>query len=171
MGQLIDDLLNLSRLGRLSLKVYPVNMQQLVQDVINELLLMKSLPVAIECGQLLPASCDGNLLRQVWMNLISNAVKYSGKSAHPRIEINSCQQDGEITYSVKDNGVGFDMKYADKLFGVFQRMHKLTEFEGTGVGLALVQRIIVKHGGKVWADAQVNKGAAFYFSLPVSNKK
>lgn len=112
---------------------------------------------------------DSGLLRQVWINLISNAVKYSSKQTAPEIIISSEQKDGMIIYSVKDNGVGFDMKFADKLFGVFQRLHNLKEFEGTGIGLALVNRIITKHGGKIWAEAKVGEGAIFSFSLPQKN--
>jgi two-component system sensor histidine kinase/response regulator len=106
------------------------------------------------------------LLHQVWLNLLSNAIKYSGKKEKPEIEIGSKNSEVEITYYVKDNGSGFNMKYADKLFGVFQRLHKPSEFEGTGVGLAIVHRIITKHGGRIWACAKPDEGATFYFTIP-----
>jgi light-regulated signal transduction histidine kinase (bacteriophytochrome) len=111
--------------------------------------------------------CDSSLIRQVWINLIENAIKYSSKKQTPVIQISSKRENDDMIYCIKDNGVGFDMKYAHKLFGIFQRLHNLDEFEGTGVGLALVHRIISKHNGKVWADAEVGHGASFYFSLPV----
>jgi light-regulated signal transduction histidine kinase (bacteriophytochrome) len=112
-----------------------------------------------------PANCDINLMRHVLSNLVSNAIKYSSKKEKSIIEIGSHREDGEVIYFIKDNGSGFDMKYADKLFGVFQRLHHTTEFEGTGVGLAIVQRIVDMHGGRVWADAVPDLGATFYFSL------
>ncbi|HKB45245.1 MAG TPA: ATP-binding protein, partial [Chitinophagaceae bacterium] len=167
MGQLIDDLLNLSQTGRKELLLYPANMNKLVQSVIDEQLSLNGeKPADIKIEILLPAECDSRLLQQVWSNLISNAVKYSGKQEHPVIHINSFRQGGEIVYQIKDNGVGFDMKYAGQLFGVFQRLHKATEFEGTGVGLALVKRIVAKHNGRVWAESEPGKGATFFFSLP-----
>lgn len=167
MGRLIDDLLNLSRMGRKEITTNYIDMYPLIQSAIQEQLMHKNNNVNISCKTILPAYGDDNLMRQVWVNLISNAIKYSSKKEQQEIEIDSWQEDNNIIYSIKDNGVGFDMQYADKLFGVFQRMHKLSEFEGTGVGLALVQRIILKHGGKIWADATINKGATFYFSLPL----
>ena len=167
MGQLIDDLLNLSRLGRKELVIQPVNMKQMVESIASEQANSKSKQIKMEIGELDDAECDNNLLRQVWVNLISNAIKYSRSKEKPVIRINSHSTAQEIIYSIKDNGAGFNMKYADKLFGVFQRLHKMTEYEGTGVGLALVHRIITRHGGRVWAKAEVNKGATFYFSLPV----
>jgi two-component system sensor histidine kinase/response regulator len=118
------------------------------------------------CGDLQPAPCDSGLLRQVWTNLISNAIKFSSRHHSPEIYIHCWRMENEIIYSVKDNGVGFDMQYAGKLFGVFQRLHKITEYEGTGIGLALVHRIVTKHHGRVWSEAEVNKGATFFFSLP-----
>ncbi|HEY4150848.1 MAG TPA: ATP-binding protein, partial [Chitinophagaceae bacterium] len=126
-------------------------------------------PPEINIARLEPADCDANLIRQVWGNLISNSIKYSRNNEKPVIEISSYKTENEVVYLVKDNGVGFDMQYADKLFGVFQRLHKISEFEGTGVGLALVQRVVIKHGGRVWAEAAPGKGAAFYFSLPINN--
>lgn len=167
MGQLIDDLLNLSRLGRKELIIQHIDMNMLVEPVISEQLSSITKDYEIKMARLEPAEGDSNLLRQVWINLISNAIKYSGGRDKPSIEISSEKTGNEIVYRVKDNGVGFNMDYAGKLFGVFQRLHKMTEFEGTGVGLALVHTIVTRHGGRVWADAEVNKGAAFYFSLPI----
>lgn len=166
MGTLIDELLNLSYLGRKELDVEQVNMEAAVRSVIKEQMLLHTRPVAIQIKELLPALCDPILIKQVWSNLLSNAIKYSAKNEYACIEITSHKEADAIIYSIKDNGVGFDMKYAGKLFGVFQRLHGLKEFEGSGVGLALVQRVILKHGGKVWAEAEEGKGATFYFSLP-----
>lgn len=167
MGKLIDELLNLSRLGRKELTMHNTDMNAMLKTVISEQMTIGDKPIKFDIGELYPAVCDSTLIRQVWGNLISNAIKYSGKKDNQSIEVNSTKKDNTIIYSVKDNGAGFDMRYSDKLFGVFQRLHKQTEFEGTGVGLALVQRIITKHGGKVWAEAEVDKGATFYFSLPI----
>ena len=167
MGQLIDDLLNLSRLGRKELVIQQVDMKKMVESVAAEQASSKNKHVILEIGELSDAHGDRNLLRQVWVNLISNAEKYSRSREKPLIRIDSFVNAQEIVYSIKDNGAGFNMKYADKLFGVFQRLHKMTEYEGTGVGLALVHRIISRHGGRVWAEAEVNKGATFYFSLPI----
>ena len=122
----------------------------------------------LKIGKLHKAFGDANLIKLVWNNLISNAIKYSSKENIPEISISSQLKHDRIIYSVKDNGVGFDMNYKHKLFGVFQRLHSESEFEGNGVGLAIVQRIILKHGGKVWAEGEVGKGATFYFILPVS---
>lgn len=168
MGQLIDDLLNLSRLGRQDIRLNKVNIERLVKSVVEDELMLNSNQFKMTYQQLLPASCDNGLIRQVWVNLISNAIKYSSQQAHPQITVGCYQKENYNTYFVKDNGVGFDMKYAGKLFGVFQRLHKKTAFEGTGVGLALVHRIVSKHGGKVWAHAEINKGATFYFTLPAA---
>lgn len=167
MGQLIDDLLNLSRMGRKEISTNYIDMYPLIQSAIQEQLHLQSRNVTISCKTILPAYGEAEFLRQAWVNLISNAIKYSSKNEEQEIIIDSYREDNNVVYSIKDNGVGFDMQYADKLFGVFQRMHKISEFEGTGVGLALVQRIILKHGGKIWAEAAVNKGATFYFSLPL----
>jgi len=166
MGQLIDDLLNLSHTSRQEIVITWVNMDVLVKSVIAEQLLSYGdKPVDIISEPLLSAVCDSGLIRQVWGNLISNALKYSGKEVAPEIRIRSMKSGEDIIYSVQDNGVGFDMQYAHKLFGVFQRLHKITEFEGTGIGLALVQRIIIRHGGQVWAESALGKGATFSFSL------
>jgi len=167
MGQLIDDLLNLSRFGRKDLVLLNVDMNNLVKSAIEELYHGKEKLSEIKIVALLSAPCDNNLMKQVWINLISNAVKYSGTREKPIIEISSNREDNNIIYSIKDNGVGFDMNYAGKLFGVFQRLHKVSEFDGTGVGLALVKSIIEKHGGKVWAHSEKDKGATFSFSLPI----
>ena len=166
MGMLIDDLLNFSRTGRKELVKMNIGMQHMVTTICNEL---KSEQVdrniEFHIKDLLPAMADNIGIKQVWLNLISNAIKYSRLKETAVIEIGCEQKADEIIYYVKDNGAGYDMRYADKLFGVFQRLHTDEEFEGTGVGLALVQRIISKHGGRVWGEGIVNKGAIFYFSL------
>lgn len=164
MGHLIDGLLTFSRMTRQDITKMDIDTGKMVQDIIEELAPAKAIDWHI--GALLPVRGDYNTLRQVWINLVSNAIKYSSNNEHPVIETGSYKQEGETVFFIKDNGVGFDNKYKDKLFRVFQRLHRSDEFEGTGVGLALVEKIISKHGGKVWADAEVNKGARFYFSLP-----
>jgi len=167
MGQLIDDLLAFSRLGKKELTSTKVDMQLLAISVVNELLqndLEKDYKINI--GILSPCEADPGMIKQALINLLSNAVKYSSKKANPEIEIGCEDEETRTVYYVKDNGVGFDMAYAGKLFGVFQRLHSQEEFEGTGVGLALVKRIIDKHNGEVWADGHENIGATFYFSLP-----
>jgi light-regulated signal transduction histidine kinase (bacteriophytochrome) len=117
-------------------------------------------------GELPDCLADGGLLEQVFTNLISNALKFTAGRPETRIEIGSLRIDAEVAYFVKDNGVGFDMRYADRLFGVFQRLHSQTEFEGTGIGLSIVHRIIRRHGGRTWAESALQKGATFYFTLP-----
>jgi PAS domain S-box-containing protein len=169
MGQLIDDLLDFSRLGRKEVPKLFVNTAQLVERILTDINHNTPHKATITVHPLHPAYGDHALLTQVWVNLISNAIKYSGKAAEPCIEIGSTQGEDETIFYVKDNGAGFDMRYVDKLFGVFQRLHSVREFEGTGIGLAIIKRIISKHGGKVWATGQVNKGAEFYFSLPTKN--
>jgi signal transduction histidine kinase/uncharacterized membrane protein affecting hemolysin expression len=170
MGRLIDDLLAFSRAGRTELKLAPVDHDALVAEVIREGRYDRgNKPIEWLVAPLPRVDADASMLRQVWANLLENAVKYSGKCERPRIEIGSMQDpaSGEHVFYVRDNGVGFDMKYADKLFGVFQRLHNLAEFEGTGIGLANVRRIVVRHGGRTWAEGTVGGGATFYFSLPL----
>jgi len=168
MGELIDDLLDFSRLGRKDLQVATVSMDAIVQQVIDEIRETKyySDKTDIRVRDLPDANVDASMIRQVWYNLISNALKYSGRTENPAVEIGSFLRDDEVCYYVKDNGVGFDMAYAKKLYGIFQRLHKQDEFEGTGVGLALVKRIIDRHNGLVWAEGELNKGATFFFSIP-----
>ncbi len=166
MGELIDDLLTFSRLSRQPLKKQTVNTEELVHAALAEVGAQgEGRKVQIKFGDLPPCEGDRSLLKQVWINLLSNAFKYSRKRAEAIIEIGCTDQNGEKVYFVRDNGSGFDMRYADKLFRVFQRLHRAEEFEGTGVGLAIVQRIVHRHGGRVWVDAAVDRGAAFYFTL------
>jgi light-regulated signal transduction histidine kinase (bacteriophytochrome) len=169
MAQLIDDLLSFSRLGRKALNRASVEMQALVRRTVHELLAMAEPPhphIRIEAMPV--ADGDAALLNQVWVNLIDNAIKYSARAVNPVISISGRIEDGSAVYRVRDNGVGFDMRYYDKLFGVFQRLHGVDEFPGTGVGLAIVQRIVARHGGRAWATSEVGRGADFYFSLPLS---
>lgn len=167
MGALIDDLLKFSRLGRQALRTQLVDMNALVQMALATLQAeMESQPPQITIQPLPGGQGDPSLLIQVWVNLLSNAIKYSRKRADAHIEIGCCTGEGEAhVYYIRDNGVGFDMRYADKLFGVFQRLHSESEFKGTGVGLALVHRIISRHGGRIWAESEMGRGATFYFTL------
>jgi PAS domain S-box-containing protein len=169
MGRLIDDLLAFSRVGRVPLSLVRVDHDALVAAAIREGGYEGSGPaIAWSCGPLPTVHADRAMLRQVWTNLIDNAVKYSAHSAQPRIEIGSRADPatGEIVFFVRDNGAGFDMRYAGKLFQVFQRLHSANEFEGTGIGLASVRRIVERHGGRVWAEGRPQAGATFSFSLP-----
>jgi light-regulated signal transduction histidine kinase (bacteriophytochrome) len=144
-----------------------VNTGDLVHQVLETLQNdLEGRDVEIEIGELPDCLGDLLLLKQVWLNLIDNAIKYTGRQKHAKIEIGCSGIGGEPVYYVRDNGVGFDMQYADKLFGVFQRMHRSDEFEGTGVGLAIVHRIVQRHGGRMWCEAKLNAGATFYFALP-----
>jgi PAS domain S-box-containing protein len=171
MGQLLDELLNLTRLGRQDLKTQIVGLGSLVKEVIAELEGdCEGREVEWKIGDLPFVECDAMLVRQVFQNLISNALKYSRPRTKAVIEIGEMQEGQERTVFVRDNGVGFSMKYADKLFGVFQRLHRDEDFEGTGVGLATVQRIIQKHKGRVWATAELDQGATFYFTLEALNR-
>lgn len=169
MGQLIDDLLNFSKLNRQVLTKANVGMTSLVESVKEEVINGQADSINFKQHALMDCRGDFNLLQQVWVNLISNAVKYSSKKSNPTIEIGSTDTASEITYYIKDNGAGFDVQYAHKLFGVFQRLHKDSEFPGTGVGLALVKRIVERHNGRVWAESKAGVGSTFYFSLPKEN--
>src|SRR3989337_1118223 len=143
-----------------------VNMKELVVEVMQDIALSMPTPdTEIVIHDLPPAYCDNNMLKQVWTNLISNALKYSQKKPAPRVEIGGSQQNGHYIYFVKDNGAGFDMANYDRLFSIFQRLHSDHEFNGTGIGLAVVKRIIERHDGKIWAESQVGKGSDFYFTL------
>ncbi|MCE9600509.1 MAG: PAS domain S-box protein [Spirochaetia bacterium] len=167
MGALIDDLLAFSRFGRASLKHESVDMTKMVREVFDALALEREdRRIDFVCGPIQPCQGDPALLRHVWTNLISNAVKFTRNTPEARILIASRQDDRETIYSVADNGAGFDMQYVDKLFGVFQRLHRADEFEGTGVGLAIVNRIVSRHGGRIWAESKINAGSTFYFTIP-----
>jgi PAS domain S-box-containing protein len=169
MGLLIDDLLRFSRMSRKELETSPVDMTTLARAAADDLARSREHQARITIGELPRAEGDLELLRQVWLNLIDNGLKYSGKQHEPRIEIGGSRNGNDATYWVRDNGVGFDMTYAGKLFGVFQRLHSQDEFEGTGVGLAIVQRIIHRHGGRVWAEGAPDRGATFSFTLPLGD--
>jgi two-component system sensor kinase len=171
MGRLIDDLLAFSRLSRKQMEAAPVDMDGLASDVFQQLKsVIGDQPIEFNLAPLPDVEGDPALIRQVFVNLLSNAAKYSRPRPKTVIEVNGRRENGDCVYSVKDNGVGFDMTYAKKLFGVFQRLHSVEEFEGTGVGLAIVQRIVHRHGGRVWAEGKVDEGATFYFSLPKESK-
>ncbi len=165
MGHLIDNLLTFSRLGRKEILKKETDMNDIVNKAINEINKSTTHNATIVYNNLHAIYADTELMVQVMINFIENAIKYSSKVLEPLIEIKSEITGNEVVYSIKDNGAGFDMRYYDKLFGVFQRLHTMDEFEGTGVGLAIIQRIINKHGGKVWAEGKVENGATFYFSL------
>jgi signal transduction histidine kinase len=172
MGQLIEDLLRFSRASRKDLEKTDINIRQLIEvswEELREVQVDRRMTLTI--GELPPAWGDRNLIKQVIVNLLSNAVKFTRAREDARIEAGAYAKDGEWVYFIRDNGAGFDMKYYDKLFGVFQRLHTASEFEGTGIGLALVQRIIKRHGGRVWAEADVNRGATFYFTLQSTGGK
>jgi PAS domain S-box-containing protein len=166
MGVLIDNLLSFARLGKKELRKSEIDMNQLVASILADMGGSEDLNVDVKIQNLHPVQADRVLMTQVLTNLISNAIKYSSKQKNAEVEITSEKQDGEIIYSVQDNGVGFDMEYIDKLFGVFQRLHSQEEFTGTGVGLAIAKRIIQKHDGNIWAESRLGNGAKFYFSLP-----
>jgi PAS domain S-box-containing protein len=171
MDRLIDDLLAFSRVGRVALQPAPIDMGTMARSVFHELtspadrrridFLVEAAPAAVG---------DPSLMRQVWVNLLGNAIKFSSKRERAAVDVRGESQGPEVVYSVRDNGAGFDMRYADKLFGVFQRLHSAREFDGTGVGLAIVQRVVHRHGGRVWAEGDVDHGATFHFALPVQGR-
>lgn len=167
MGDLIDDLLAFSRLSRKPLEREPIAMNRLVDSALDEL--GRPWPdrkVELQVASLPDCQGDASLLRQVWINLLGNALKYSGKCEVARIEVGSrVAEDGTCEYHVRDNGAGFDMRYVHKLFGVFSRLHRAEDYDGTGVGLAIVQRIVQRHGGRIRAEGRPNEGACFYFTL------
>jgi PAS domain S-box-containing protein len=168
MSQLIDDILHFSRAGRTEMNLSEVDMEALVRDVLDGLQpLIAERKLHIDLGGLPKAACDRAMMHQVIENLLSNAIKFTRKNDEARIDIGGRIEDGKAIYYVKDNGVGFDMRYVEKLFGVFQRLHGVEEFEGTGIGLAIVKRIVTRHGGTVWAEGETGKGAAIYFSIPL----
>ncbi len=168
MDRLITDMLNLSRISRTEMRMAAVDMGRVAQTIFQEIATAEDQnSFDLEVEELPTVLCDYALMKQVWINLISNALKYSGKSAVKKIQIGSQKAEHELVFFVKDFGAGFDPKYQDRLFGVFQRLHREEEFKGTGVGLAIVQRIIHRHGGRVWAESEQPEGATFFFSLPL----
>jgi len=172
MDKLISDLLELSRTGRTSIKPEKVNMAEVVRTVFPVVTtdnIRKKFRLQI--GEMPDVRVDPSLIKHVWMNLLSNAVKYSMPCRTKKIEVGGTKKGKKLIYFVRDHGVGFNQQYAHKLFGVFQRLHRAGEFEGTGVGLAIVQRIVHRHGGEVWAEGEEGKGATFWFSLPAPGKK
>ncbi|HXI41015.1 MAG TPA: ATP-binding protein [Bryobacteraceae bacterium] len=170
MGRLIDDLLSLARIGRQEPRLQATGLNSLVQEVLRDLKTeTEGRDIQWQVGDLPFVDCDPGLMKQVFYNLLSNAAKYTRPRKPAVIDIGQVSWEGQLVNFVRDNGVGFNMKYADKLFGVFQRLHRKEDFEGTGVGLATVQRIIHKHGGRIWAEAEIDKGATFFFSLTSQN--
>ncbi len=168
MGLLIDDLLAFSRVGRAELQLGAVGLHQLLNEALQELTdETQGRDITWKIGQLPEAMVDRSMMRLVMINLLANAVKFTSKREHAQIEVGASSNEAdEIVVFVRDNGVGFDMEYASKLFGVFQRLHPAEDYEGTGIGLANVQRIIHRHKGRTWAEGEVDRGATFYFSLP-----
>jgi signal transduction histidine kinase len=166
MGQLIDDLLSFSQAGRSTMSRQLVDLTAMASAVAHEAVAASGRAIALSIAPLPPCHGEPALLNQVFVNLVGNAVKFSARAERPLITIGSVDINGEPAYFVRDNGVGFDDRYAEKLFGVFQRLHRADEFEGTGVGLAIVHRIITRHGGRVWAESQGGEGATFYFTVP-----
>jgi len=167
MGHLIDDILSFSRMGRAEMKMNPVNLDQIVKEAMKELQTeMKGRDIAWNINSLPEVHGDSAMLKLVWVNLISNALKYTRTQPHAKIEIGYNDDKDDHVFYIKDNGVGFDMMYVHKLFNIFQRLHRAEEFEGTGVGLATIRRIIQRHGGRTWAEGKLNKGATFYLTLP-----
>ena len=165
MNRLIDELLNFSKVGINELNKFEINTEVLVREALQEID-SPNHHANVILNPLFPMLGDRALLNQVWINLLSNAFKYSSKKENPMVEIGSKRNENENIYYVKDNGAGFDMQQRNKLFSIFQRLHAEDEYPGIGIGLSLVSRIVVKHGGRVWAEGKVNEGAIFYFSLP-----
>ena len=172
MDQLITDILALSRVSRTEMKLSRIDMTTLVNSIYHELASPEIQEKFVFSVSPLPdAFGDPTLIRQVWANLISNAIKYTLPKEERRIEIGGRVESDMNIYYIKDTGVGFNPDYTHKLFGLFQRLHKAEEFEGTGVGLAIVQRIVLRHGGKVWAEGKENEGATFWFSIPIRKRR
>ncbi len=170
MDRLITDLLNLSRVSRTAIKKANVDMKATAKSMFLEIATeQEKNDFEVIFNDIPPAKCDLGLIKQVWQNLIGNALKYSSKSSVKKIEIGAFTRENETVYFVRDFGAGFNSKYNHKLFGAFQRLHKDNEFEGNGIGLALIQRIILRHAGKVWAEGEIDEGATFYFSIPSDN--
>jgi len=171
MESFIRDLLAFSRSGRQQLKKIAINMNDVIMDILDDLKpLTEGRKIQFDIHQLPPAHSDKMLMKQVLMNLFTNAIKFTRENNLAKIVVGSIQKDEENIYFVKDNGIGFNPQEGDKLFSLFQRLHDREKFEGTGIGLSIVQRIINRHGGRVWAEGKVNEGATFYFSLPKQEK-
>lgn len=172
MGQLIDDLLTFSRLGRQTVSATQVDMAAMAREVFEDLIAASPGPRARFTIRPMPGAwCDRALIRQVWVNLLANAIKFSGRRQDAVIEAGGYTEGAQNIYFVRDNGAGFDMRHYNKLFGVFERLHSAAEFSGTGVGLAIVQRVVTRHRGRVWAEGKVGEGAAFYFALPTQGTR
>src|SRR6266852_8868450 len=171
MGLLVDELLNLARVGRHALSLQPTQLNSTVAEVIA-ILQPESEGWEVEwvIADLPAVECDPVLVKQIFQNLLANALKFTRSRADAVVEVSHKEENGQPVFVVRDNGIGFNMKYVDKLFGVFQRLHRAEDFEGTGIGLATVQRIVRKHGGQVWAEGELDKGAAFYFTLGVGKQ-
>jgi two-component system sensor histidine kinase/response regulator len=166
MGQLIDGLLEFSRLSRQPLQKQPTRMDDIVRWALDELVPEQTArQLELNIGELCPCQGNPTLLKQVFVNLLSNALKFTSRREVAHIEVGCRRAHGEVIYFVRDDGAGFDMRYADKLFGVFQRLHRAEDYDGTGVGLAIVQRIVQRHGGRIWAEAELGRGATFSFTL------
>jgi light-regulated signal transduction histidine kinase (bacteriophytochrome) len=172
MLQLVDDLLTFSRSEHQQMEPSDIDIGELAKGVFEELKsIIPEQTLLLDIKTLLPTRGDQSMIRQVFVNLLSNAIKFTRPKGGGVIEIGCIAKENQNIYYVKDNGVGFDMQYAGRLFEVFQRHHTIDEFEGTGIGLAIVQRIIHRHGGKVWAEGEIDKGATFYFTLPRREKQ
>lgn len=171
MDKLILDLLNLSRISHSEMNMVPVDMGRVVESIYSEIAdETEKIDFQLSIADLPKAVCDMALIKQIWQNLIGNALKYSSKSKIKKIEITGRFADEEVVFCIQDHGVGFDAKYADKLFIAFQRLHKEEDFPGTGIGLAIVKRIVERHGGRVWGEGKIGEGARFCFALPILEK-